>query len=203
MEFWLQCIGEWEEKNSKKANVILNATKDVVEAVMKNEKYRNIVDVIEIEQWFYHGRKLYAPEGGKNLAPRQHLRLVKTGNPDAHDIFRTVYEMKREYPKTAVMYYAKAYDRTPWAVVFAGGSCPTLNISDASLSEALSTMSPEEPDDSGVYRMTGKGGTLLYNVSGKEIPAPKGRLFFVDQKNGSVKKAKGQTIPENTVAWVR
>ena len=203
VEFWLQCIGEWEEKNGKKANVILNATKDVVEAVMKNEKYRNIVDVIEIEQWFYHGRKLFAPEGGKNLAPRQHLRLVKTGNPDAHDIFRTVYEMKREYPKTAVMYYAKAYDRTPWAVVFAGGSCPTLNISDASLSEALSTMSPEEPDDSGVYRMTGKGGTLLYNVSGKEILAPKGRLFFVDQKNGSVKKEKGQTNQENNVAWVR
>lgn len=203
VEFWLQCIGDWEQSRGKDAHVVLNANKDVVEAIMADERLATLVDVIEIEQWFYHGGKLYAPQGGKNLAPRQHLRLTKTGNPDAHDIFRTVAETQRKYPEKAVMYYAKAYDKAPWAVVFAGGSCPHLTISDPALRQALCSMSPAEPMAEGAYVLSGGKGTIIYNLSGKDIALPEGKAFLVNQKDGTLKPMKEKTIHDNTIVWIR
>ena len=204
-EFWLRCIAEWEAKTGRDARVVLNANKNVTDAVMAQKDLAAVVDVIEIEQWFYHGQKLYAPEGGKNLAPRQHLRLTKTGNPDAHDIYRTVAETHRQNPEKAVVYYAKAYDRAPWAVVFAGGSCPHVKIADASLAKALVTMRPVYSSfpNNGVYEMEGNAGKMIYNLSGNDLDAPKGKAFIVNQKDGTLKPLKSKSIPNNAVVWVK
>ena len=225
VEFWLKTIADWQKARGKKANVVLNATQDVVDAVMENKQMAEVVDVIEIEQWFYHGRKLFAPEGGKNLAPRQHMRLTRIGNPNAADIYRTVRETYEKYPSKAIMYYAKAFDRAPWAVLFAGGSCPSIMISNPALRKELATMRPDCPIDgsyslkdsnsldgsnsvdgttlSGVYTMKGERGSMVYNVSGKDIPAPKGKIFLVNQKDGTVKPLKGNAIANNSIVWIR
>lgn len=204
-EFWLRCIAEWEAKTGRNARVVLNANKNVTDAVMAQKDLAAVVDVIEIEQWFYHGQKLYAPEGGKNLAPRQHMRLTKTGNPNAHDIYRTVAETHRQNPAKAVVYYAKAYDRAPWAVVFAGGSCPHMKITDATLAKALATMRPVYSTfpNNGVYEMEGDAGKMIYNLSGSDIDAPNGKAFVVNQKDGTLKPLKAKRIPANAVVWVK
>lgn len=226
-EFWLDCVGEWQTKTGKDARVILNANKNVTDAVMAKPKYAAIVDVVEIEQWFYDSSlkaptskdaanaenpKLYAPKGGVNLAPRQHLRLIKTGQPTFSDVYRTVSEMRQAFPSKPVLYYAKAYDRNPWAVFLAGGSCPVLTIKDNGLAKALPEMRPvysSFPYD-GIFRMEGKSGKLVYNNTDAAVSLAslmggkvKGSVFVVNQKEGTVSPLKASEVPANTLVWIK
>ncbi|MBO5427481.1 MAG: pectate lyase [Prevotella sp.] len=226
-EFWLDCVGEWQAKTGKDARVILNANKNVTDAVMAKAKYADIVDVVEIEQWFYDSSlkeptspdaanadnpKLYAPKGGVNLAPRQHLRLIRTGQPTFQDVYRTVSEMRQAFPSKPVLYYAKAYDRNPWAIVLAGGSCPVLTVKDAALAKALPDMKPvysSFPYD-GIFRMEGKAGSLVYNATEGALPLAslnggkaKGQAFVVNQKDGTLSPLKSADVPVNTLVWIK
>ena len=74
VQFWLDVIGEWEKETGKKATVALSATKDVQDAILNDTQRAKLVDIIDIRYWHYKVDGLYAPEGGKNLAPRQHAR---------------------------------------------------------------------------------------------------------------------------------
>ena len=223
VEFWLQSIAEWQTSRGRDANVVLNATKDVVDAVMSQKRYADIVDVVEIEQWFYDsslanipvkdgdGQReaanptLYAPKGGLNLAPRQHLRLTKTGHPTFADVYRCVAEACQQWPTKPVLYYAKEYDRNPWAVLLAGGKCPALTISDSRLAAALPQMHPVYGSQSadGVYRMEGAGGTLLYNATDAVIPVSGKQVFKVDQRDGSLSPIKDGTAPAGSIVWAK
>ncbi len=226
-EFWLDCVGEWQAKTGKDARVILNANKNVTDAVMAKARYAAIVDVVEIEQWFYDSSlkepksadaanaenpKLYAPKGGVNLAPRQHLRLIRTGQPTFNDVYRTVSEMRQAHPSKPVLYYAKAYDRNPWAIVFAGGSCPVLTVKDNGLAKALPEMRPVYsyfPYD-GIFRMEGKAGKLVLNNTDTAVSLAslmggkaKGSVFVVNQKEGTVSPLKSSDVPANTLVWIK
>lgn len=203
VEFWLQCVSEWNAKTGRHARIILNCTKDVTDAVMAKPEYSQLVDAVEVEQWFYDNGTLYAPKGGQNLAPRQHMRLTKTGHPVFDDVYRCVSEARQQYAGKAILYYAKEYDRHPWAVLLAGGSCPVLNIESQDLAKAILTMTPQPVQD-GIYKMQGKGGTLVYNASDKAVTLTvKGKAFSVDKKNGTVKAMKTKSIPAQSVVWIK
>ena len=65
------------------------------------------VDVIDIRYWAYTaGDGLYAPEGGRNLAPRQHLRQTKLRPGGFEAIAKAVREYRTRFPDKAVTYYA-------------------------------------------------------------------------------------------------
>lgn len=209
-EFWLDCIIAWRQRTGKRANIVLNATRDVVLAIMNQPRYASEVDAIEIEQWYYWSGMLYAPEGGKNLAPRQHSRVMKSGNPSADDIYLTVAEMVSKYPQTPVLYYAKAYDHNPWAVLFAGGSCPTLNINDASLLSILGTMRPafdgsvSAKKDLWVMKNAQDSAYLIYNNSDANqtylLPATIGKgckTYIVNKNDGTLTATKGAVNGNN------
>lgn len=200
--FWLDCIAEWNAKTGRHANVILNCTKDVTDAIMSDAKYRDVVDAVEIEQWFYDQDKLYAPKGGLNLAPRQHGRLTKTGHPTFTDVYRCVSEARHDYHGKPVLYYAKEYDRNPWAVLMAGGSCPTLTIKDAQLSKAIAQMAPVTDNDARILKMQGPSGYLLYYAESGQLTIGK-KAFIVNQKDGTLTPLKGKTVSANTVVWVK
>lgn len=203
VEFWLDCIAQWNAKTGRHANVVLNCTKDVTDAIMANKKYIGVVDAVEIEQWFYDQDKLYAPKGGQNLAPRQHGRLTKTGHPTFADVYRCVSEARRAYAGKPVLYYAKEYDRHPWAVLFAGGSCPTLQINDAHLAQAVAQMSPVYSDgNASVLRMESATHQLIYFVNGGTLTEGK-KFFTVNQKNGTITPLKAKTVPANTIVLVK
>ena len=202
VEFWLDCIASWQQKTGRKARVVLNTTRDVALSVMSKPSYAALVDIVEIEQWYYHGRKLYAPEGGKNLAPRQHLRLTRTTNPDFADIYQTVSEAVAAFPGKAVLYYAKAFDRAPWAVVMAGGSCPSLSVADSRLSQSLLAMRPTVPS-ADIYRMEGASSSLIMNLSDSSIPLEKkGKAYLVNQKDGSLSPLRTGEVSKGQLVFI-
>ena len=214
VEFWLDCISQWNAARGQHARVILNATKDVVDAVLAQKKYADVVDIIEIEQWYYHGGNLYQPKGGLNLAPRQHLRLNKTTYPTFDDVYRTVAETHQQYADKAVLYCAKDYPKYPWAITLAGGSCPSMVIEDARLAAALAGMQPvskQYPYD-GVYQMVGEGCQLVFNSTSQPVtvPATQGgkTIYNVNRRTGALTPAKQKpsasiTVPANTIWFIQ
>lgn len=202
VEFWLDCIAAWNAKTGKHANVVLNCTKDVTDAVMANARYASVVDAVEIEQWAYTQGKLYEPKGGINLAPRQHGRIIKSGHPTFDDIYRCVAEARQSYAGKPVLYYSKSFDRYPWAVVFAGGSCPVLDIKDKNFAKALAQMSPAASTTADVLRMEGPGGQLLYYTQDATVKSS-GKMYVVNKKDGTVKPLKGNKIDAETVVWLK
>ena len=125
-KFWLQTVAEWEAKTGKHVWVALSCNKDVQDAILQNPELRKVVDIIHIEQWYYTQNGLYAPEGGKNLAPRQYQRRLRPGKVTHDDVFKSVSEYRTAYPEKAVIYSGASAPENGKAVKDAGGSCPNL-----------------------------------------------------------------------------
>src|SRR6185295_9485793 len=117
MQFCLDTIAAWEKETGKTANVALSCTKDVQDAILADPERSKIVNVIDIRYWWYQSGDgaPYAPEGGKNLAPRQHERVIKHRGSNAEQVARAVREYRTKYPDKAVIYSADNPDSTGWA----------------------------------------------------------------------------------------
>jgi hypothetical protein len=102
-----------------------------------------------------------------------------------------------------VTYFAQNYPAYGWAILMAGGSCPTLRIADEALRRAIPQMT-EIRSDKESYRLLGERGGLVYLPQGAkvEVALPDGTyaLKQIDQRTGEVKtlvKAlakKGMTV---------
>ena len=92
VQFWLDVIAEWEAETGKKAKVALSTTKDVQDAILADPKRAAVVDVIDIRYWHYKKDGIFAPEGGKNMAPRQHMRKMKVGKITFNEAYKAVSE---------------------------------------------------------------------------------------------------------------
>lgn len=107
--------------------VDLAVNKDVQDAILEDPVRSKIVDIIDIEQWFYHNKGEYAPQGGVNMAQRQYMRKIKTGSARFEDVYRAVSEYRAKYNK-AVIYSAQKYPELGWASLMAGGSCAVIPV---------------------------------------------------------------------------
>lgn len=96
------------------------------DAILQDPELRKVVDIIHIEQWYYTQKGLYAPEGGKNLAPRQYQRRLRPGKVTYDDVFKSVSEYRQAYPEKAVIYSGASAPENGKAVMDAGGSCPNV-----------------------------------------------------------------------------
>jgi hypothetical protein len=127
MEFWLDVIAEWKKETGRHPLIALSATKDVQDAILADPVRSKIVDIIDIRYWIYRADgTLYAPEGGLNLAPRQHARLTAPGRVSAESVYRAVNEYRTKFPAKAVLYNADGSSQYGQAVLDAGGSLPVL-----------------------------------------------------------------------------
>ncbi|MEO9474390.1 MAG: DUF6298 domain-containing protein [Cyclobacteriaceae bacterium] len=148
MNFWLDVVKEWEKETGNDVLIALSATKDVQDAIMNDPIRSKIVDVIDIRYWWYGENKqgeteAYAPQGGKNLAPRQHARLVKTPKETFESIYMAVKEYADEYPEKAIIYNTHRSSAFGWAIFMAGGSLMNIpQVSDSKFLEAASRMKP-------------------------------------------------------------
>ena len=205
VQFWLDVIAEWEQENGK-VLVALAVNKDVQNAILKDPKRSKVVDIIDIEQWFYHNKGEYAPPGGVNMAQRQYMRKIRTGSARFEDVYRAVSEYRTQYPDKAVVYSAQKAPEMGWASLMAGGSCANIPVKDEALLKAIATMQVDNSQTSkGIYRLYGPQNELIYNDSDHILPVDKKlKTVKIDIKSGqlSPQKQKGN-LSEKGLFWLK
>ncbi len=191
VQFWLDVIAEWEAETGKKAKVALSTTKDVQDAILADSGRAAVVDIIDIRYWHYKTDGIFAPEGGKNMAPRQHMRKMKVGKVTFDEAYKAVSEYRRKYPRKAVTYYAQNYPAMGWAVFMAGGSCPAIPCTDNAFLKDAAAMEVEETDTDKYRKLVKSGiGSIIYSKSGTDIPLqlPSGKyvLKYIHPRSGEI-----------------
>jgi hypothetical protein len=127
MQFWLDEVQKWKTETGKNGIIGLSATKDVQDAILKDSPRARTVDAIDIRYWYYkEDGTAYAPEGGLNLAPRQHARKLKVGKETDDQVYRAVREYREKYPEKVILYSTDGSSRFGWPVLMAGGSLPNI-----------------------------------------------------------------------------
>ncbi|WP_281227886.1 DUF6298 domain-containing protein [Flavobacterium aquiphilum] len=127
MQFWLDEVQKWKDETGKKGIIGLSATKDVQDAILNDVNRAKTVDAIDIRYWYYkEDGSAYAPEGGVNLAPRQHARKLKVGKETDDQVYRAVREYREKYPEKVVLYSTDGSPRFGWAALMAGASLPNI-----------------------------------------------------------------------------
>lgn len=192
VEFWLDCIAEWEAETGKEVLIALSATKDVQDAILRDPVRSKVVDIIDIRYWHHRSDgTTYEPEGGVSMAPRQYARKIKVGTIDFASTYRAVSEYRAAYPEKAVTFFAQSYPAYGWAILMAGGSCPTLRVENERLLAAIPAMTKAEKDANS-YRLMGEQGGLVYlpETATVTVALPKGScaLHEVDMKTGVTKR---------------
>ncbi|WPR77460.1 DUF6298 domain-containing protein [Algoriphagus sp. NG3] len=144
MEFWVDEVIQWEKETGSNALLGLSATKDVQDAILEDPERGQHIDVIDIRYWHYtQDGNVYAPEGGKNLAPRQHARQLKPGKETGAEVYRAISEYRQKYPDKAVIYTTPKAPDFGWAVLFGGGSLPPIpNVGEPGFLMGLEKMKP-------------------------------------------------------------
>ncbi|SMC39619.1 DUF6298 domain-containing protein [Pedobacter africanus] len=173
VQFWIDTIKEWEKETGKHPVIGLSVTKDVQDAILADKERAAVVDLIDIRYWHYQSDgTAYAPQGGQNLAPRQHARLLKPKKTSFEQVYRAVAEYRAQYPEKAVSYSADSYDAFGWAIFMAGGSLSNVPAISQSLLAAATAMKPFAPQGNtqGQYVLGNPGKAyVLYNSSDASI----------------------------------
>ena len=202
--FWLDVVSEWEQENGK-VLVDLAVNKDVQDAILKDPKRSKVVDIIDIEQWFYHNKGEYAPQGGVNMAPRQYQRKIRTGSARFEDVYRAVSEYRSQYPDKAVVYSAQKAPEMAWASLMAGGSCAAIPVKDEALLKAIATMQVDGSQSAkGIYRLYSPQGELIYNESDDTVPIDKKlKIVRIDTRNGALIQQKQKGSITKGLYWIK
>ena len=210
VQFWLDVIAEWEEENGP-VLVDLAVNKDVQDSILKDPKRSKIVDIIDIEQWFYHNKGEYAPPGGVNMAQRQYMRKIRTGSARFEDVYRAVSEYRKQYPDKAVIYSAQKAPELCWAALMAGGSCAAIPVTDKAFLAELSQMVPRPSFVDDFYMLSGDNGYLFYRASGgpSNIDLGQGKytLYSIDEKTGAMTRLRDTsstvTLESKGIYWLK
>ena len=208
VQFWLDVIAEWEKENGR-VLVALSVNKDVQDAILNDPARSKIVDIIDIEQWFYHNKGEYAPPGGVNMAPRQYMRKIRTGSARFEDVYRAVSEYRTQFPDKAVVYSAQKYPEMGWAALMAGGSCAAIPVKDQALLSELSKMGPLH-SQTNVYMLRGKNSWLIYNnASSYDLNIGNNWyiMYQINDETGEISRLKDVSgtihLSKKGVFWIR
>ena len=192
VQFWLDVIDEWQKETGKNALIALSTTKDVQDSILADTKRAAVVDIIDIRYWHYkNDGTVYAPQGGLNLAPRQHARIMKVGKVTFDEAYKAVNEYRTKFPDKAVTYYTENYPDMAWAVFMAEGSCPVLPTKDQEFLNAASKMNVEPVNNANYKKLVKSGlGIIIFSQSQMDIPVQlesgKYQLKFIDGKTGEM-----------------
>ena len=193
--FWIDVIREWEEETGIHVLVGLSATKDVQDSILMDPIRSSCIDLVDIRYWQYReDGTLYAPQGGRNLAPRQHARLTDPGETSFDQVYRAVKEYRDEYPDKAVMYSFDIPDKHGWAVLMAGGSMANIPVvADTAFLRDAAHMNPLElPENTEHQYVIGNQqyGYILYNNTDLPVIIEKAKvagsqgIYFIDPETG-------------------
>lgn len=194
--FWLETIAEWEKETGLHPMVALSCTKDAQDSILADPELSKVVDIIDIRYWHYNTKGLWAPQAGKNLAPRQFMRKMKVGKTGFAEAYNAVNEYRMKYPDKAVTFFSQQYPQYGWAILMAGGSCPNVKIESDKLLTDLTKMSHVSGEGNSDYQVIGDAetGYLIYTHTDGDIPlnvkAGKYALHEVNIKTGKVDTIK-------------
>lgn len=194
--FWLETIAEWEKETGLHPMVALSCTKDAQDSILADPELSKVVDIIDIRYWHYNTKGLWAPQAGKNLAPRQFMRKMKVGKTGFTEAYNAVNEYRMKYPDKAVTFFSQQYPQYGWAILMAGGSCPNVKIESDKLLADLTKMSHISGEGNSDYQVIGNAetGYLIYTHTDGDIAlnikAGKYALHEVNIKTGKVDTIK-------------
>jgi uncharacterized protein DUF6298 len=217
MQFWLDTIGDWKEENKRsKAIIALAAPKNVQDAILADARRAAVVDVIVFRYWWQTDKGLYAPEGGKNLSPRQWQRILGNSTPSDINLAAMAAEYRAKFPAKPVIAASEQglnLNRCAWAYVCAGGSLPNLpGTTDPNLLAAIPKMQRWKADATHHQWALREAGKQILAYGGGELDlsneAGTFRLNTVNSGTGQV--TPGDTVnagrkinlPDRTVFWL-
>jgi hypothetical protein len=126
-QFFLDTVAEWEKRKGRRVRVALITSKDVTDAILADPTRARLISVIDTRYWQYRpDGKLWAPEGGRNLAFREMItaEFKRSGDapPDTTpaQVYRQVREYRDRFPDKAVVAWHSGAGPIP--VLMAGGA---------------------------------------------------------------------------------
>ena len=126
-EFFQDTVAEWEKKTGRTVRIQLATSKDITDAILADPKRARQVAVIDMRYWQYRADgRLWAPQGGKNLAFREMIgrdfgRSDDTPpNTTPLQVYRQVREYHDRYPEKAIVAWNGGAGPIP--VLMAGGA---------------------------------------------------------------------------------
>jgi hypothetical protein len=199
MQFWLDEVQKWKSETGKNGIIGLSATKDVQDAILNDANRAKTVDAIDIRYWYYkEDGTAYAPEGGLNLAPRQHARKLKTGKETDDQVYRAVREYREKYPEKVILYSTDGSSRFGWSVLMAGGSLaniPKIQLSSFYLAISGMEFVNGNTFSDPIWKLENKGKAYLFYAKNSQdiaidLSTYKGdfEVYSINATNGSVSK---------------
>lgn len=200
VEFWLDVVKEWMNETGHDPLIALSVPKDIQDAILADPEREHLIDVIEIKYWFDTTDGLFAPKGGQQLAPRQHLRKWDGGRPENANVADMVREYRLKFPDKAVI-CPDLHGADGWAVLAGGGSFPALPESlEPEIKKSVKRLHPRStnktPEDAWILEDR-HGPRLIYTESAQKIDLEdranaNGDIVIrsVDLKTGQFKKQK-------------
>ena len=205
--FWLETIAEWEAETGLHPLIALSCTKDVQDQILSDEKLNKVVDIIDIRYWHYNTEGLWAPEGGKNMAPRQWMRKMKVGKTGFQEAYRAVRETKDRYPDKAVIFSAQQYPDYGWAILMGGGSLPNIPIATQTatplqntLLKALTQMNPMDGEGCLVIGNEANGYVIYPQDQSLSVSVSAGKydLYNINKHTGAITLVKKSVTLNDT-----
>ena len=144
-QFFLDTVAGWERRKGRRVHVALITTKEITDAILADPSRSRLVDVIDTRYWQYRpDGKLWAPEGGRNLAFREMItaEFKRSGDapPDTtpRQVYRQVREYRDRFPDKAVVAWHSGAGPIP--ILMAGGAQALMRNPAAGQSQG------EQPD---------------------------------------------------------
>lgn len=219
--FWLETIAEWEAETGLHPLIALSCTKDAQDAILSDAQLNKVIDIIDIRYWHYNTQELWAPEEGKNMAPRQWMRKMKVGKTGFDEVYKAVREYREQYPDKAVTYFSQQFPQMGWAVLMGGGSLPNIPINTLSATPLQKTFLHDVCEmvpinGEGCVALGGATGYLVYTQSNAfriNVNAGNYQVYQINAKTGEIKQEtkkvsltstyeKSDTSP-NKIYWIQ
>lgn len=126
-QFFLDTVAEWQRVKRRRVRIALITSKEITDAILADPARSRLVSVIDTRYWQYRPEgKLWAPEGGRNLAFREMItaEFKRSGDAPPDTTPAQVYRQVREYrdrfhDKAVVAWHSGA---GPIPVLLAGGA---------------------------------------------------------------------------------
>lgn len=200
VELWLDTIREWTASSGVKPIVALYATKDVTDEILSKPHYNELVSLIYNRfgaegWWIQPDGSLYAPQGGKNLAPRQWNRLLKPKAPGFEQVYMAVREYRMLYPEKPFVYQGPS--QHCWANLLGGGSLVPLPRSTNR--ELLSAIVAMKPLENRIGLSDDRGNMLVYAT---EPPITTGTIRVVSMDTGETSSEIPRSPEKPVLYWI-